>query len=85
MTNAVKTLVAIPVYNEEHYVDRVIPRVLEHATDVLVVDDASPDGTAELAFSGELADTTVELVEIVPPSVATEPCTTSASRTFREP
>jgi len=40
-----KTLVAIPVYNEEKYVDRVLPRVLEHAVDVLVVDDGSTDRT----------------------------------------
>jgi len=40
-----RTLVAIPVYNEEQYIDRVIPRVLEHADDVLVVDDGSTDRT----------------------------------------
>lgn len=40
-----RTLIAIPVYNEQKYIDRVIPRVLEHATDVLVVDDGSTDRT----------------------------------------
>ncbi len=42
------TLIAIPVYNEERYIDRVIPRVLEHADDVLVIDDGSTDRTPML-------------------------------------
>jgi dolichol-phosphate mannosyltransferase len=40
-----RTLVAIPVYNEQKYIDRVLPRVLEHASDVLVIDDGSTDQT----------------------------------------
>ena len=40
-----RTLVAIPVYNEQEYVMRVLGRVLEFATDVLVIDDGSTDGT----------------------------------------
>jgi len=43
-----KLLVAIPVYNEEQYVGRVLGRVLEHASDVLVIDDGSTDRTPEL-------------------------------------
>lgn len=42
-----RTLIAIPVYNEEQYVCRVIRRVLEHSHDVLVIDDGSTDRTAE--------------------------------------
>ena len=38
-------LVAIPVYNEERYVERVIRKVLEHAPDVLAIDDGSTDGS----------------------------------------
>lgn len=38
-------LVAIPVYNEERYVRRVLEQVLEHASDVLVIDDGSSDAT----------------------------------------
>lgn len=38
-------LVAIPVYNEERYVERVLGRVLEHAPNVLVIDDGSTDST----------------------------------------
>jgi len=39
-------LVAIPVHNEAAHVHAVIPRVQEHADDILVVDDGSSDGTA---------------------------------------
>lgn len=38
-------LVAIPVYNEVAYVERVLSRVLEHADNVLVIDDGSTDQT----------------------------------------
>jgi dolichol-phosphate mannosyltransferase len=40
-----RTLVAIPVYNEEKYVCRVLAKVLHFAQDVLVVDDGSTDAT----------------------------------------
>jgi dolichol-phosphate mannosyltransferase len=44
-------LVIIPTYNERDNVPRKVPRVLEQdeRIDVLVVDDASPDGTGEVA------------------------------------
>ena len=42
---ACRVLVAIPVYNEEKYIRKVIGRVLEHAPDVLVLDDGSTDST----------------------------------------
>ena len=38
-------LVAIPVYNEERYVDAVLAEVRRHTSDVLVIDDGSTDGT----------------------------------------
>jgi dolichol-phosphate mannosyltransferase len=38
-------LVAIPVFNEEQYVGRVLSEVLRLTDDVLVVDDGSTDGT----------------------------------------
>ncbi len=41
-------LTALPVYNEAAHVMGVLDEVLRHATDVLVVDDGSTDGTAEL-------------------------------------
>lgn len=46
-----RTLVIVPTYNERENLPRLIPLVLaqDPALDVLVVDDASPDGTAEVA------------------------------------
>jgi dolichol-phosphate mannosyltransferase len=41
-------LAALPVYNEAKYVGGILDEVVRHATDVLVVDDGSTDGTAEL-------------------------------------
>lgn len=41
-----KTLVAIPVYNEEKTVQTVLERVRAHAEHVLLIDDGSTDGTA---------------------------------------
>jgi len=38
-------LIAIPVYNEQRYVLRVLDRVLRHAEHVLVIDDGSTDST----------------------------------------
>lgn len=43
----VRFLTALPVYNEASHVDAVLDEVLQHASDVLVVDDGSTDGTAE--------------------------------------
>ncbi len=43
-----RVLVAIPVYNEEKYVTRVLERVRPHAKDVLVIDDGSTDETPML-------------------------------------
>lgn len=40
-----KTLVAIPVYNEQHYVQGVLEQVRRFAGDVLVIDDGSTDDT----------------------------------------
>jgi dolichol-phosphate mannosyltransferase len=43
-----RTLVAIPIFNEEGYIPRVLAHVLEYADDVLVVDDGSTDRTPHL-------------------------------------
>lgn len=43
-----RTLVAIPVYNEARYVPRVLERVRAYASDVLVIDDGSTDETPTL-------------------------------------
>jgi dolichol-phosphate mannosyltransferase len=44
-----KTLIAIPVYNEQQYVDPVLEAVRRHAqgSDILVVDDGSTDQTPQ--------------------------------------
>lgn len=46
-----RVLVIIPTYDEADNLPRIVPRVLEQcgSIDVLVVDDASPDGTGEIA------------------------------------
>jgi dolichol-phosphate mannosyltransferase len=46
-----RILVIIPTYDEAENLPRIVPRVLEQdeRIDVLVVDDASPDGTGEIA------------------------------------
>ncbi len=41
-------LVAIPVYNERRYVPGVLAAVRQYADNILVIDDGSTDGTAEL-------------------------------------
>lgn len=51
------TLIAIPVYNEEKYVRRVLDRVLAHAGNVLVVDDGSSDRTPDV-----IADYPVDVI-----------------------
>ena len=43
-----RTLVAIPVYNEEKYVSPVLTRVRQYARDILVIDDGSSDQTPML-------------------------------------
>lgn len=43
-----RPLIAIPVYNEERYVEAVLERVQQFASDILVVDDGSTDRTPEL-------------------------------------
>jgi len=43
-----RALTALPVYNEVNHVSPVLDEVLRYARDVLVVDDGSRDGTAEL-------------------------------------
>lgn len=46
-----RTLIAIPVYNEEKYVPRVLASIIEHApgspSDILVIDDGSTDRTPQ--------------------------------------
>lgn len=41
-------LTALPVYNEEKYLDSVLPEVAKYAKNILVVDDGSTDRTPEI-------------------------------------
>ncbi len=43
-----KTLVALPVFNEAKHVTAVLDEVFRFADNVLVVDDGSTDGTSQL-------------------------------------
>ena len=50
-SNAARGLVIIPTYNERDNLARLLPQVLaqDRRLDVLIIDDASPDGTGALA------------------------------------
>ena len=47
------SLVIIPTYNERENIKKIISRIisLEKKYDILIVDDASPDGTQEIILS----------------------------------
>ena len=48
----VRSLTALPVYNEVKHISPVLDEVLRHCREVLVVDDGSRDGTAEVLARG---------------------------------
>src|SRR5690606_37724248 len=50
-SNEARGLVIIPTYNERDNLPRLVPLVLQQdpRLDVLIIDDASPDGTGEVA------------------------------------
>lgn len=50
-----RTLVSIPVYNEQRYVDRVLQEVRRYTDDLLVIDDGSTDQTP-LMLAGQPVD-----------------------------
>lgn len=42
-------LVMIPTYNERDNLPRIVPQVLQHDVNLLIIDDGSPDGSGTLA------------------------------------
>jgi glycosyltransferase involved in cell wall biosynthesis len=46
--DSLRWVTALPVYNEVRHVREVLKQVLEHSPEVIVVDDGSTDGTAEV-------------------------------------
>ena len=50
-----KPLIAIPVFNEQHHLARVLSAVQRHRHDVLVIDDGSTDATPEILRRHEVA------------------------------
>ena len=60
-----RQLVCIPTYNEASNILRLVERVHEAAPDqdVLVIDDASPDGTGNLVRDRMLKDAQLEIIE----------------------
>ena len=57
-----EVLVVLPTYNERENIERVVAGVRHLGHDVLIVDDASPDGTGELADGLAASDTGVRVL-----------------------
>ncbi|MDG2282008.1 MAG: polyprenol monophosphomannose synthase [Longimicrobiales bacterium] len=62
--NDARILVIIPTYDEAENLPRIVPRVLEQdpRIEVLVVDDASPDGTGQVADELALREPRVQVL-----------------------
>jgi dolichol-phosphate mannosyltransferase len=60
-----RALVIIPTYNEAENIPKLIPKVLEQGPmfEILVVDDNSPDGTADLVRGMQKRNKRIHLVE----------------------
>jgi dolichol-phosphate mannosyltransferase len=59
------TLVVVATYNERENIEPLVTQILAHApgTNVLVIDDSSPDGTGEIAHQMASRDHRIELLE----------------------
>ena len=57
-----RLLIAIPVHNEQKYVDRVLDKILRFHDDVLVVDDGSTDQTPQILARRQDVETIVHPV-----------------------
>jgi dolichol-phosphate mannosyltransferase len=62
-TEARRVLVVVPTYNERENLEGAVRGIRRSGYDVLVVDDSSPDGTAELARQLGREDPAVQLKE----------------------
>ena len=60
-----RTLVVIPTYNEAESIGPLVEQVLavDHELDVLVVDDGSPDGTADIISKAMASELRLHLLE----------------------
>ena len=61
-TAPTEVLVVLPTYNERENLEKVVASVRHLGHDVLIVDDASPDGTGELADQLSAADSGVRVL-----------------------
>jgi len=61
---AFRTLVVVPTYNERDNLPRLVPQLLalDPIIDILVVDDASPDGTGDIADGLARADERIRVL-----------------------
>lgn len=59
-----KTLICMPTYNEAENIDKIVPAVLAavDGIEILVIDDASPDGTGQMADALAAADPRVHVL-----------------------
>ncbi|HEY1017189.1 MAG TPA: polyprenol monophosphomannose synthase [Herpetosiphonaceae bacterium] len=55
-------MVVVPTYNERENLPRIVPQILAHDLDILVVDDNSPDGTGALADELAAGDSRVHVL-----------------------
>jgi dolichol-phosphate mannosyltransferase len=60
-----KALVITPTYNEAVNIPQLVPKVLRQSTDIeiLIIDDNSPDGTAEIVKNLQRTNPRVHLIE----------------------
>lgn len=60
-----KSLVIIPTYNEKENIGSIIPRILDQHSclEVLVVDDGSPDGTAQIVKDLQKENARIHLLQ----------------------
>ncbi|HBU69838.1 MAG TPA: dolichyl-phosphate beta-D-mannosyltransferase [Elusimicrobia bacterium] len=57
-----KTLIIIPTYNEKENIERLLESLSAFSADILIVDDNSPDGTAEMVNKFSRKDSRIKLL-----------------------